>query len=200
MSYILEALKKSERERQRDEVPGFQADHSLPPLRRTGRQFSLWFFLGAVAFILLFAGALLWWQFGVDKTIQPVVVETLVISPEQIVSSASEATDLTTEKVASATVINKNAIIEKQDTSLAEEEAFVVPLLDELPVAIRAAIPDLSFAGHVYSDAPRKRLIIINSRIVREGDLIGNSLFLEKIDREGVVLRYDTFIFRVKLF
>ena len=78
--------------------------------------------------------------------------------------------------------------------------ASVVPLLDELPVAIRAAIPDLSFAGHVYSDVPQKRLIIINNRIVREGDLVTNGLTLEKIDSEGVVLRYESSVFRVKLF
>jgi len=47
---------------------------------------------------------------------------------------------------------------------------------------------------------PQKRLIIINNRIVREGDLIANGLSLEKIDPDGVVLRYETSVFRVKLF
>ena len=82
----------------------------------------------------------------------------------------------------------------------AVQDELVVPLMEELPVAIRAGLPDLSFAGHVYSDVPQQRLIIINNRIVREGDLIANGLCLEKIDLEGVVLRYNSTVFRVKLF
>ena len=40
---------------------------------------------------------------------------------------------------------------------------IVAPLLEELPFVIRGGIPDLTFAGHVYADEARKRLIIINN-------------------------------------
>ena len=75
-----------------------------------------------------------------------------------------------------------------------------IPLLDELPLSVRAAIPDLRFAGHVYSDQPQKRMIIINSRVVREGDRVDNGLTLERITNRGVVMRFKRSLFQVKLF
>ena len=74
------------------------------------------------------------------------------------------------------------------------------PLLEELPLELRKSIPELSFAGHVYADDAEKRLIMINNRIVREGELVDSGLFLQQITRDGVIVRYETVVFRVKLF
>lgn len=224
MSYILEALKKSEKERQRDEIPDFQTDHSSKPLRRKKQQPSSWILSGTVVLLLLCAGGLFWWQLGVGKKLQSAVADVPLISPvpplvpeSQLVENGSSQGQsggihsgtpiLAIKKVDSelsyldaTTVIDKKAIPVKKEKPLTRDAEVLPPLMDELPASVRAAIPDLSFAGHVYSDEPLKRLIIINNRIVREGDLVVDSLFLQKIDREGVVLRYDASIFRVKLF
>lgn len=225
MSYILEALKKSEKERKRGGIPDLQADHSPPPLRRKKRQAFSWHILrDIVLFLLCCAGGLFWWQLGVEKKKQPGGKEPAVtssassssqelqipdkpVSGEQALSPRADTKTEGIEQIDSAVDSSRKVSSPETETVPVREEAilrgeadFVAPLLDELPVEVRAALPELSFAGHVYSDAPRKRLIIINNRIVREGDLIANGLFLEKIDREGVILRYETSIFRVKLF
>ncbi len=84
---------------------------------------------------------------------------------------------------------------------LPEEHIEPAPsLFEELPPQIRNSIPELSFAGHVYSDDAGKRLIIINNRIVREGAMISNGLSLKQIIRDGVIMRYKALDFRVKLF
>ena len=219
MSYILEALKKSEKERQREEIPGFQTDHSSKPLRRMKQQPSSWMFTAAVVLLLLCVGGLFLWQLGVNKELQSAVSNVPMVSPasslEQEKSSRGlvdtdtqgikkdDSLVLPASKLShpeTASVINEESIVEKKESLLARDTENLPPLMDELPAAVRAAIPDLSFAGHVYSDEPSKRLIIINNRIVREGDLVVDGLSLEKIDLEGVVLRYDTSLFRVKLF
>lgn len=233
MSYILEALKKSDKERRRDEIPGLQADHSLPPSRRRKLNAPFWRFLGAVVFVLSCGGGLLWWQLGADEKVQPVIpaisvaepvpplVQEVQVSEKQrpvahsggFPSGANTLAGTKVDPVAvpstkmsspipAATVVEKEPVLVESKVVQAPEEyaEFIPPLMEELPVAIRAALPDLAFAGHVYSDVPEKRLIIINNRIVREGDLIVNGLFLKKIDREGVVLLYETSLFRVKLF
>ena len=87
------------------------------------------------------------------------------------------------------------------DKPLSEEHLEpALPLFEELPVQVRNRIPELSFAGHAYGDDAGKRMIIINNRIVREGDLISNGLSLEQITLDGVIISYKALVFRVKLF
>jgi general secretion pathway protein B len=232
VSYILDALKKSDKERQRDEIPDLQAEHSPPPVRREERKIRSWGLPGVVGLVLLCGIALLWWQLGSEEKVQPVVAETQsaipapapvqeVLVPEtemtpatsvDFVSEEREQTPKKADKAVVRTPVTPSSIpagvAEKKPVpemkaavpAPAVQAEPVILLMEELPVAIRAGIPDLSFAGHVYSDVPQQRLIIINNRIVREGDLIANGLCLEKIDLEGVVLRYNRTVFRVKLF
>lgn len=200
MSYLLEALKKSDKERQRGTIPDLQTDHSRPSVRKKRQRTSSWYFPGVVALVLLCGGGLFWWQYD------PQSAQTDESLPETVELLVKKETPL---PIPEAKVTSPRVVVAADTESVLREErkvvpvadvAFVPPLLDELPVAIRAAIPDLSFAGHVYSDVPQKRLIIINNRIVREGDLVVNGLTLEKINSDGVVLRYESSVFRVKLF
>ncbi len=57
MSFILDALKKSDRQRKRGEVPGLQTMHA--PLQSQARRRPIWPFL--LLALLLNAGLLLWW-------------------------------------------------------------------------------------------------------------------------------------------
>lgn len=199
MSYLLEALKKSDKERQRGAIPDLQTDHSRPSVRKRRQRASSWYLSGITVLVLLCGGGLVWWQYSpqgaqTDKSL-PETVELLV---EEEVPRPIPVAKVSPPRVVVAA--KTESVVEEKEAIPKANAAFVPPLLDELPVAIRAAIPDLSFAGHVYSDVPQKRLIIINNRIVREGDLVGDGLTLEKIDYEGVVLRYESSVFRVDLF
>ncbi len=237
MSYILEALKKSDKERQRDEIPDIQADHSLPPSRREERKPPAWRSLTVVALGVAGMAALLWLLFSGDSP-APVAEnekEHTPVDPSQESSSkkvpqisveSAPVAEVVTEKPvrkelkvliqpekassAPVVVVKKKPVfpltpalarkITPSKTTPPVTETFLPPLMDDLPVAIQAGIPDLTFAGHVYSEVPEQRLIIINNRIVREGDLISNGLSLQQIDSDGVVLQYEESVFRVKLF
>jgi general secretion pathway protein B len=240
MSYILEALKKSDKERQRDEIPDIQADHSLPPLRREERKRPVWPTPKVVILGVACIAALLWWQLSSDSP-APVTETTtkrsvpVVSSREVVPSKAPQVPEKnaavvpvveekpikqepqvivpreTTPALPVAAVIKKKPaspltpapvkkIAPPPPASSPKTEVALPPLMEDLPVPIRAGIPDLTFAGHVYSEAAEKRLIIINNRIVREGDLISSGLSLKQIDPDGVVLQYEASVFRVKLF
>jgi len=230
MSYILEALKKSDKERQQEEIPDLKADHSKLSSRRKERKLPSWRRPGVIVSGVICAGAFLWWQLSANQQVPvakssektvPVVSYPENISPktsqipeksvavrppvtEQITKKDPESV-VTSEQVPTippALAQRKPIAVETTEVSLParQKEVPLPPFMEELPVEVRAGIPDLSFAGHVYSDAAPKRLIIINNRIVREGDLISNGLFLEQINPDGVVLKYETSVFRVKLF
>ncbi|MBM9530682.1 general secretion pathway protein GspB [Desulfoprunum benzoelyticum] len=73
------------------------------------------------------------------------------------------------------------------------------PLLKDLPPEIRRSIPEISMAGHVYSEVPARRMIMINNKIVREGERVGDQLKLLRITWDGVILRHMNTDFQIKL-
>ena len=54
-------------------------------------------------------------------------------------------------------------------------------------------------AGHVYSEVPSRRMIMINDKIVREGERVGDQLKLLRITWDGVILRHMDTDFQIKL-
>lgn len=269
MSYILEALKKSDKERKREEIPGLGTEHSLPPSRRQGRKPSALPRASLLVLLLFCVGGLGWLLFSGEQPVQksenpatntellpaiPVpepekavlitaelkeqinkevgeAVSRMALSPEQEelapipeapkeqVSSAVEETVSQVELPAGPEELAPIPEDPKEQVSRALEETVtqvvlpaepeeameipeepVPPLLKELPADIRDAVPELSFAGHVYAEERRQRLIMINMRIVREGDAVSPDLTLEQIVQDGVILRYNGTVFRVQLF
>ncbi len=249
MSYILEALKKSEKERKKEGVPDLQADHSSPrPFTPERKPPAAWL-AGSVILLFLGGGGWFWWQ-GQQRDLPQPAEELQLHSPPPLpaspeisqapkvstavpeVSAASQdPVDLLQDNMAQIPLEKKQEVSEvrvqnrlissegaadiepdtipqvKEELELPVAESVVqdnpdsvFPLLDELPAELRKKIPELSFAGHVYADNAEKRLIMINNRIVREGDLVSKGLFLQEITYDGVIVRYESFVFRVKLF
>ncbi|MBU0961850.1 MAG: general secretion pathway protein GspB [Proteobacteria bacterium] len=241
MSYILEALKKSEKERKKEGVPDLQADHSLPPVHRSEHNPPGKWLTGVVILLFLGGGGWFWWP-GQDEDLPQSSKEQLVLLPPSVsappetsqvpvqVAPSANPADLSQEileqdslevrqteteardkgtgtSVSPAVADSESASTQgrelevQEDLPLLEETAEpVLPLLEELPAAVRSKIPELAFVGHVYADDAGKRLIIINNRIVREGDLVSKGLSLQQITRDGVIMRYGAVVFRVKLF
>jgi len=78
-----------------------------------------------------------------------------------------------------------------------ETSRTFLPLLEELSPEVQAKIPSLKFAGHTYSAEPSQRMIIINGRILREGDMITPDTRLTEITWEGVIMTCSGIRFRV---
>lgn len=72
----------------------------------------------------------------------------------------------------------------------AEQTAAPVPPLRELPEHIQREIPPLQIGGYIYSPAAADRSVLINKRLVREGDEVAPGLTLEKMTPSGMVLNY----------
>ncbi|GIZ50036.1 general secretion pathway protein GspB [Noviherbaspirillum aridicola] len=64
------------------------------------------------------------------------------------------------------------------------------PPLRELPEHIQREIPPLQIGGYIYSPVPADRSVLINKRLLREGDEIAPGLTLEKMTQSGMVLNY----------
>ena len=64
---------------------------------------------------------------------------------------------------------------------------------------IQQAVPDMVFAGHVYSSQPAQRSVIINGASMNEGDRVIQALRVEQITRDGVIFNYQGQLFRVEI-
>jgi general secretion pathway protein B len=65
-----------------------------------------------------------------------------------------------------------------------------LPRIDQLPPAVLAQMPAMSFSAHMFASNPRDRWVRVNSQRLSEGDIIANNVVLKRIESEKVVLEY----------
>ena len=70
----------------------------------------------------------------------------------------------------------------------------------QLPVRIQQALPDIRISVHAYSKRPENRIVSINGKVTKEGQRIDSDLSLEEITQDGVILSYEKYHFKVKVF
>ncbi|WP_455199763.1 general secretion pathway protein GspB [Kaarinaea lacus] len=244
MSYILEALKKSEQERERGNVPDIKSIHSNNDVTTHDSKRSWWPYI--LVLVVLINGAI----FGViylggkdsnstgsvsnepqvaslsdEKSVidEPVVVE----KPEPVISSQQQTTEVPVKPAAvpkpqpkpqpkvifskepldmsSDVVASKGAdggasqpsAIESDATQESIEENIQAVLISELPENVRQSIPNIEFAGHVYSTSVERRSVMINGKKMREGDAVNADLFLHAITPEGAEFDYQGYRFKL---
>ena len=71
-----------------------------------------------------------------------------------------------------------------------------IPALRELPEALQRTIPQVTIGGYIYAAKPADRSVLINKRLVRDGDQVAPGLTLEKMTPTGLVFNYNGTRFR----
>lgn len=74
-----------------------------------------------------------------------------------------------------------------------------IPFLRQLPAEIRARIPEIHISYHAYFFNASRRMVSIDGKIFREGNIIDGDLKLVWITPSGVVLQYKNWQFRVNV-
>lgn len=199
MSYLLDALRKSEEERQKRAVrpagAGFTfVRDSTPPKKKFAFGLILSSLMLLAAVIL---GAGWWWsQSQVSEPAAPAdQVESIGAAADEALPAAEEAPPAPLQLEAAPPEADPSSL-----SGPGPDSPDVIGYLSEMSPEFQAALPELSFSGHVYSPDPRLRMIMINNAVVREGDPIAADLTLDEIVEEGVVLRFNNTRFRIKLF
>lgn len=197
MSYILEALKKSEQERQQNNGPTIQNIHRPMLVKRSSRGV-LYYLLVFLVFLLIVSFVIVgWYQFLHWQPARPAPVPGYQSAPGKTGAdvTASDAESVVTPAPSNPTPSNPTPA-ETAHVQAAPSPPLVKDFW-ELPDTIKAAIPPMTFSFHVYSDNPDRRTIIINNRRLREGELISDGLKLIEITPEGVVLSWQKQYFRL---
>lgn len=94
----------------------------------------------------------------------------------------------------------ETTVIDSPPLVATEKPKSTVPYLQDLPPQVQKELPKLKFAGHAYAKDPAKRMIIINGKIMKEGDRVDALTKLAEITWEGVIIDSKGIRFRVKCY
>lgn len=178
MSYILDALRKSERERN----AGVERAAASSPTSAAQAAISPWVWLTTgMATTILAAGAFwLWWP-------APPAVTTVPSSTTVTVRDLAEQTQVPAPHVASAVPA----------APVSAPVAADVPFLRSLPDELRRSLPVMTVNIHVYTPEESRRLLYINNREYHKGDYLSGVL-IEDVLPDGVLVNYHGVRFKLE--
>ena len=189
MSFILDALKKSEAERQRQKTPGI----ANVPDASSRKPSHKWIWIVAILLAINIA-ALFGVLYLANHEGQPAVVTTPVApgNNEQSATSFSEivreAKRSEPERQAAANTGDEAAPAATAEAS-AVSESYAT--FDDLRTQGVLSLPDLHLDIHVYAGQPADRFVFINMTKYRENARLSEGPLVKQITADGVVLDYQ---------
>jgi general secretion pathway protein B len=191
MSYILDALRKSDQQRQRGASPTLLAPQAaaVVPRRRVSRSHVL---LTAVVLVGagIVIGALRPWQ---TEQTAPATQAAAMNAPASSPRPSPVPVQPQMARKSEPQVPARKPAPAAQPNRPDEEKVLTIA---ELPLSIQREIPAMSISVHAYARASKDRLVSINDRVLREGDYLAPGLRLEQITPKGMILRFKGYRFR----
>ncbi len=192
MSFILDALRKSEHERQRNRAPGM-ADMQAP--QKKSRR-SLWLPLVALlAGLNLALLAVLWFAGSpAPATTAPVSRPDRSLATEMPVSPIDEPARLASIAPPPAPPVAPPATRAPAPaavTAAGQNSSSRMLTVSEALLDGSLSITPLHLDIHVYSDNPSERFVFINTSRYTEGERISEGPTVASINKQGVILNYQ---------
>jgi general secretion pathway protein B len=208
VSFILDALKKSETDRQQQGSSEFASVPVSPQAPSVPRW--LWFVGVLLAINLMVLIGLLLRPDPVLPPQAPPSVASTAALPTTTVNTAQPSFE---EQVASAQMNrpdqqpDRPVVETKKSTANLVEPVLISqdpssvrasdlhPTLQEVRVRGSINLAELHLDIHVYSPKPEDRFVFINMSKLREGSTLSEGPVVERITPDGVVLRHDGQVF-----
>ena len=218
MSYILDALRRADAERQQGHVPGLHdATTGFAPASAVGRRaLARWAALAAAVALTVGVLLLAWWPAppGRPGSVPP----QAAVRPDAAVAAAPHATvaapvaptlappsapaliapslpmvvsaaPAAPALVAASAPAARTSAAALEGRAAAAAQPKPVPL-DSLDANLRRELPRLQVGGSVWSDSAANRFVILDGQMLREGESVAAGLVLERILPKSAVLRW----------
>ncbi len=194
MSYLLKALEKAEKERERQSID--------EPVSYTQTQEASRLPFGLIVFVVLALGATLL-KLLIPVSQEPIAEVTekkegavvasqqeKIIVPEslQLKEQALEPILITPDSNVRNTIADGPSAVNEAQDEISVEQPEKIPELYELSKSTLAKIPTLTLESHIYSSAAEYRSVVINGRTFKEGMMINAQVVLHAITNKGIVL------------
>jgi general secretion pathway protein B len=212
MSYILEALKKAQAERQLGNAPTIHSPQVVAPSPAGAVASRKPLFIGlGVGALVVVAGALVVWRqapapAAAPRTVaaptpvpMPTAPQTLAVTappaPPPAPVRAPEPAPARVAEPAPARPAPAPAAPAAAAARPAPEDNL--PFLQQLPDAQQRDIPRVTFGGYMYSANPADRLLIVDKALRHEGEEVAPGLVLEKLLPKAAVMNFRGTRYRV---
>lgn len=183
MSYILQALKKSEQERQlaaqeSSATPiNASADSAITEATiridhgKDGQVFPLAIYGWIVGFIftLLLISGLVQYQFGKQDA--------------NILKTDNQESVI--QGIATAEIVSKPI-----ETVVVEAQPLLIPI-EQAPQMVQSSVPVIDISSHIFSSLPERRSIVINGARLVEGDFIAPAVQVKEITHQGMIIAVE---------
>ena len=203
MSYILDALNKSEQERRPKKTPDLNTVH-----RHAGIQVehskSHWLYI-ITAIVIVNGIGISYWIASDSEEIQSVQDQESAIQSINSVSASNptSSTSITSRAVQAVPTTSPNSVPASETitpVNTRPQVKNVTPVrVSELPINIQRRVPNLTFSSHLFSEDAKFRMVNINGKMISEGAIVADGFKLVEITEEGVVLSYLHYTFEVSV-
>ncbi len=195
MSFILDALRKSENERQRNQQPGMVPGQS--PAARSSSRF--WLPLVALLVGINLALLLVMWIMSDDEQTSPAAATQSAAPANRALSgdTAPPPVYATPPQVGTDALSASVPPPGVQATPQSDDGSSILPTMEELILANAISLPPLQMDIHVYSDTPSERFVFINMTRYNEGQALNEGPMVVNITPKGIVLRDQGYDFLV---
>jgi len=211
MSYILDALRKAEAERERGSVPGIHAQPAFAGARPGGApaRSRLWLVVITLGVLLALVVAVVLYLLlarspaselaarpaapasaAVAAAAAPIAPAASTVAPAVATPVPLAPPPVRKARAASAPPLASAKASAAAPTTKTEERVYA---LSELPEDIRRQLPTLSVGGSMYSPKPADRLVIINGQVLHEGDPLAPDLVVQQIKLKSAVLAFKSY-------
>ena len=218
MSYILEALRRSQAERERGQVPGLNAQPAAVAALPVQRDGAPWRWLLPAGLGGLALGAVLFWFWRAPPAVpapaavpvasapaplpvpmpppamtpSPAPLPVVVSAPPLPAPAPAPATVSVPAKApgTSPGTTPGTAPGTAPGTTPSTTATLRTVRLGELSAEQRRELPALSLGGSVWSESALSRFVIVNGQVVREGDTAAPGVVVDRIGPKAVWLRW----------
>ena len=201
MSYILDALRKSEHERQ---VAAGQSTSMLYPIK-IQRDRKLWFPIGIFVLVTMLTCALIWWMWPqpIDTKFSSAADEPVIVvatqspaTPQEVIPElepvAKKLIPATVQKkIRGASTADAQPKPHAQNDAKSNTTTAIVQATNADPLK---DLPALNITGYIHNEQSGS-LAMINNQLVREGEEIAPDLRLVKILDDSAIFSYKGYVF-----
>jgi general secretion pathway protein B len=212
MSYILDALKRAEAERDRGAVPTLSTQSPAPGAASGAGRVLRPVLIGAAMLLLMLLGAgVTRWLTAPKPAVmaQPAALPPAPLPPPVQVQPVPQAAPPARAEAQRPPAALPAPLSRAPAASASMAPALAAPVapvaapvaapvvaqaapvaMADLPEATRRELPAIKAGGAMVSDVPANRMLIINGQLLHEGEAVAPGLLLETIGLRSAVLSY----------
>ena len=197
MSYILDALNKSEQEKTETKTPGLNTVHQRVERPASGTPHRWQIIFGVI--LTLNVAALAAWYFTsgdsaeTEMTVQPPPRSSLPAIVENTpAASRSQSQSVERQGPQSPTVVRPEPARNTRQVQQAmpiQRASATVPRT--VTVDARTRLAAIRFSSHIFAADQALRMVVVDGQRMKEGDTLSGGIRLEQITEDGVIFQHN---------